>query len=116
MNFQSASDIEHAADEIAKFLCEASSSYIGISIFLDTKEIENIKKSISSVGIGILRVEVYQMTDGVWVLRPAECEGIQGNSANQKEGEVMFFVEGWDERGVRAGSFVMVEETDKYYG
>jgi len=56
------------------------------------------------------------MTDGIWVLRPAECEGIQGNSANQKEGEVMFFVEGWNERGVRAGSFVMVEETDKYYG
>ena len=53
MNFQSASD-EHAADEIAKFLCEASSSYIRISIFLDTKEIENIKKSISSVKIGIL--------------------------------------------------------------
>jgi len=57
------------------------------------------------------------MTDGVWVVRlPAECEGVQGNSANPKEGEVMFFVEGWNERGVRAGSFVMVEETDKYYG
>jgi len=57
------------------------------------------------------------MTDGVWVVRlPAECEGVQGNSANPKEGEVMFFVEGWNKRGVRAGSFVMVEETDKYYG
>ena len=55
MNFQSASDIQkHAADEIANFLHEANSSYIRISIFLDTKEIENIKKSISSVEIGIL--------------------------------------------------------------
>jgi len=46
MKFQSASDIEkHAADEIAKFLCEMSSSCIRISIFLDTKEIENIKKN-----------------------------------------------------------------------
>ena len=35
---------------------------------------------------------------------PAECEGVQGNSANQKEGEVMFLVEGWDEWGVKAGS------------
>ena len=98
----SASDIEHAADEIAKFIREAESSYIRISIFLDTKEIENLKKSISSVEIGILRVEVYQVTDGVWVVRlPVECGGIQGNSANPKEGEVMFFVEGWDKWGVK---------------
>jgi len=54
------------------------------------------------------------MTDGVWVLRPAECGGVRGNSANQKEGEVMFFVEGWGERGV-SWRFVIVEET-KYYG
>jgi len=39
------------------------------------------------------------MTDGVWVVRPAEWKGIQGNSANTKEGKVMFFVEGWDKRG-----------------
>jgi len=58
MKFQSASDIEHAADEIAKFIREAHSLYIMISIFSATKEIENIKKSVSSVGIGILRVEV----------------------------------------------------------
>jgi len=58
MKFQSASDIEHAADEIEKFIREANSLYIRISIFSDTKEIENIKKNISSVGIGILRVEV----------------------------------------------------------
>ena len=45
MNFQSASDIKkHAADEIANFLREAHSLYIRISIFLDTKEIESIKK------------------------------------------------------------------------
>ena len=50
------------------------------------------------------------MTDGVWVVRlPAECEGVQGNSANPKEGEVMFFVGGWDEWGVRAGRFLMVD-------
>jgi len=55
------------------------------------------------------------MTDGVWVVRPAECEGVQGNSASS-EGEVMFFVEGWDERRVRAWRFVMVEETDKQDG
>ena len=41
-------------DEIAKFLREEDSSYIRISIFLDTKEIENIKKSIFSVRNGIL--------------------------------------------------------------
>ena len=42
------------------------------------------------------------MTDGVWVVRlPAECEGVQGDSANP-ESEVMFFVEGWGERGIRA--------------
>jgi len=51
---------------------------------------------------------------GYGVVRPAECEGVQGNSANPKEGEVMFFVEGWNERGV-SWRFVMVEET-KYYG
>ena len=52
MKFQSASDIEkHAADEIAKFLCEMNSSYIRISIFLATKEIENIKKEHNSVVI-----------------------------------------------------------------
>ena len=45
---------------------------------------------------------------------PAKCGGVQGNSANQKEGEVMFFVEGWDEWGV-SWSFVIGEET-KYYG
>ena len=56
------------------------------------------------------------MTDGMWVVRPAEWKGIQGNSANPKEGEVMFFVEGWDERRVRAWRFVMVEETDKQDG
>ena len=55
MKFRSASDIQkHAADEIANFLREAGSSYIRISIFSDTKEIENIKKSISSVDIVIL--------------------------------------------------------------
>jgi len=50
----SASDIEHAAEEIAKFIREANSSYIRIFVFSDTKEIENLKKSISSVDIGIL--------------------------------------------------------------
>jgi len=37
---------------------------------------------------------------GVWVERlPAEWEGVRGNSsANQKESEVMFFIEGWDKR------------------
>jgi len=54
MKFQSAFDIEHAADEISKFLREADSSYIRISFFSDTKEIENLKKSISSVEIGML--------------------------------------------------------------
>jgi len=49
----SASDIEHAADEIANFIREAGSSYIMISVFCDTKEIENLKKSISSVNTGI---------------------------------------------------------------
>ena len=49
------------------------------------------------------------MTDGVWVERPAECEGVQRILANPKEGEVMFFVEGWDERRVRAWRFVMVD-------
>ena len=38
----------------------------------------------------------------------------EGNSVNQKEGGVMFSVEGWNERGV-SWSFVMGEET-KYYG
>ena len=32
------------------------------------------------------------MTDGVWVVCPAECEGVQGSLANQKEGEVMFLL------------------------
>ncbi len=32
------------------------------------------------------------MTDGVWVVRPAEWKGIQGNSANTKEGKVMFLL------------------------
>ena len=65
-------------DEIAKFLREADSSYIRISIFLDTKEIENIKKSISPVEIGILN----------WRLGGASaCRVWRGrNSANQKEG------------------------------
>jgi len=54
MNFRSASDIQkHAADEIAN---KADSSYIRISFSSDTKEIENIKKSISSVEIGILNM------------------------------------------------------------
>ena len=63
MKFQSASDIEHAADEISKFLREADSLYIRISVFSDTKGIENIKKSISSVDIGILN----------WRLGGASC-------------------------------------------
>jgi len=46
---------------------------------------------------------------------PAECGG-EEFSKSERGGRVMFFVEGWNERGVRAGSFVMVEETDKYYG
>jgi len=79
-----------------------------ISVFLDTKEIENIKKSISSVEIGILN----------WRLGGASACRVWrslGNSANPKEGgRVMFSVEGWDERGV-SWSFVIVEET-KYYG
>ena len=50
---ESASDIQkHAADEIANSLREADSSYIRISVFLDTKEIENIKKRHNSVVIG----------------------------------------------------------------
>ena len=53
MNFQSASDIEkHAADEIAKFVRETNSSYIRISIFSDTKEIESIKKEYNMIIIG----------------------------------------------------------------
>ncbi len=53
MKFQSASDIEkHAADEIAKFLRGADSSYIRISIFSATKEIESIKKGHNLVIIG----------------------------------------------------------------
>ena len=32
------------------------------------------------------------MTDGVWVVRPAECEGVQRSLANQKEGGVMFLL------------------------
>ena len=32
------------------------------------------------------------------------------------ESKAMLLVEGSDEWGVRAGGFVMVEETDKYYG
>jgi len=55
-------------------------SYIRISFFSATKEIENIKKSISSVENGILRVEVYQMTDGYgWCVLPSvkEFRGIQ---------------------------------------
>ena len=38
------------------------------------------------------------MTDGVWVERPAECEGVQGSLANQKEGEVMFCGDGEKQR------------------
>jgi len=52
MNFQSASDIEHAADEIAKFVREMHSLYIRISIFSDTKETESIKKGYNLVIIG----------------------------------------------------------------
>jgi len=69
MNFQSASDIQkHAADEIANSLREADSSYIRISVFLDTKEIESIKKSYNLVMIGILKKDpllegVYAMTN-----------------------------------------------------
>lgn len=57
MNFRSVSDIQkHAADEIANFFRKADSLYIRISFSSDTKEIENIKKSISSVEIGILNM------------------------------------------------------------
>jgi len=36
-------------------------------------------------------------------------------SKSERGGRVMFSVEGWDERGV-SWRFVIVEETDKYYG
>ena len=60
-------------DEIAKFLREADSSYIRISIFLDTKEIENIKKSHNLVMIGTLKrgpllEGVYAMTNTTRVI------------------------------------------------
>ena len=71
MNFQSASDIEHAADEIARFIREANLSYIRISVFSDTKEIENIKKSISSVDIGILSTG--GISDDRWGMGGASC-------------------------------------------
>ena len=77
MNFQSASDIEkHAADEIAKFLREERSLYIRISFFSDTKEIENIKKSISSVGIGILNWRYIRCQMGYgWCVLPSVSSG-----------------------------------------
>ena len=84
-----------------------NSLYIRISLFLDTKEIENLKKSTSSAGIGILN----------WRLGGASaCRVWRGGiqQIRKRRGNVMFSVEGWDERGV-SWSFVIVEET-KYYG
>ena len=52
MKFQSAFDIEHAADEISKFLREADSSYIRISFFSDTKGIENLKRAYFAKSLG----------------------------------------------------------------
>ena len=66
-----------------------NSLYIRISVFLDTKEIENLKKSISSVGIGILN----------WRLGGASACRVwrRGIQQIRKRGRVMFSVEGWDE-------------------
>ena len=48
------------------------------------------------------------MTDGVWVVRPAECEGVQEILANPKEGKVILLVWGWDEWGITGGSAMLI--------
>ena len=59
----SASDIEHAADEIAKFIRETNSSYIRILIFSNTKEIESIKKEHNLVVIGTPKPHCLRICD-----------------------------------------------------
>jgi len=117
-----ASEIERqAAEEIKNFLLEHNSSYIKI---INSQKIENFKKGYDLVIIGTpktnpLLEEVYAVTNATRVTEeyPGEGKGVLEILPNPwDESKAMLLVEGSDEWGVRAGGFVMVEETDKYYG